>query len=233
MTDRDHDEFREWPGAYALGALEPAERRAFEVHLEGCSTCSDEVRSLLRVHGLLSQLDRAAIDDRPDRRRADIVAARARTEQVSEQVELRSSRRRWRIAAASSAAAALLIAGAGVVAVTGTNGMGEESDPPSWAEGPIVPAAITSTQADTTWISTSARGWGTEIHVDLLGLPQRSQYQLWVVDADGVWTQSSTWGPTPSGGADITGATSVAADALDRIVVTSDDRDEILIDASV
>jgi anti-sigma-K factor RskA len=228
VTDR-HDEFRDWPGAYALGALEPAERRAFEEHLEGCPACSDEVRSLLRVHGLLSQLDRTAIDDRPDRHVADAVAARARTEQVTEHSDLRSSRRRWRIAALSSVAVALMIGAAGVVLITA----GDEADSPSWAEGPIVPAAITSTQADTTWISTSARGWGTEIHVDLLGLPPRPQYQLWVIDDDGVWTQSSTWGPTPSGGADVTGATSVAADALDRIVVTSNDRDEILIDARV
>ena len=53
MSDR-HDEFREWAGAYALGALEPAERREFEEHLAGCSSCSDEVRSLLPLHGLLA-----------------------------------------------------------------------------------------------------------------------------------------------------------------------------------
>jgi hypothetical protein len=82
-------------------------------------------------------------------------------------------------------------------------------------------------------VYTSERGWGTEIHVELAGLPQRPLYQLWVIDADGVWMQSSTWGPTPSGGAAVTGATSVMVDALDRIVVTSEDREEILVDASV
>lgn len=35
--------------AYVLGALEPAERKAFEAHLAGCDACLGEVRSLMRV----------------------------------------------------------------------------------------------------------------------------------------------------------------------------------------
>ena len=128
----------------------------------------------------------------------------------------------------TSVAAALLT----IVAVTVVTS-GDGPDTPTWSEGPNVAAAITSTQADTAAVYTSARGWGTEIHVELAGLPPRSKYQLWVIDANGKWTPSSTWGPTPSGGAAVTGATSVMVDALDRIVVTSQDRDEILVDASV
>jgi hypothetical protein len=82
-------------------------------------------------------------------------------------------------------------------------------------------------------VYTSARGWGTEIHVELVGLPPRAQYQLWAIDTGGVWTPSSTWGPTPSGGASVTGATALASGSLDRIVVTSEDREEILVDADV
>ena len=169
-------------------------------------------------------LDRAELDDRPDGRTADRIVARARDEQR----ELRSSRSRWRIVAVTSVAAALFA----IVAVTVVTS-GDGPDTPTWSEGPNVAAAITSTEADTAAVYTSERGWGTEIHVELVGLPQRPQYQLWVIDADGVWMQSSTWGPTPSGGAAVTGATSVMVDALDRIVVTSQDREEILVDASV
>ena len=221
-----HDDFSEWAGAYALGALEPTERRAFEHHLETCPSCSEEVRSLLPLHGLLAQVDRAEIAAQPDVAIADAIEARAGREQHA----LRTSRRRWRIAAVSTAAAVLLmVIAAGAVVVTSR----DESAQPTWAEGPVVAAAITSTQADSTSVYTSARGWGTEIHVELLGLPQRPQYQLWVIDAEGAWTQSSTWGPTPSGGANVTGATFLQTDAVDRIVVTSQDRDEILIDADV
>lgn len=220
------DDFSEWAGAYAFGALEPSERRAFEQHLETCPSCSDEVRALLPLHGLLAQIDRAEIAAQPDVAIADAIAVRAGLEQQA----LRTSRRRWRTAAVSTAAAVLLMAiTAGVVVVAGR----DEPDQPTWAEGPVVAAAITSSDADSTAVYTSARGWGTEIHVELLGLPQRPQYRLWVVGADGAWTQSSTWGPTPSGGANVTGATFLQADAVDRIVVTSQDRDEILIDADV
>jgi anti-sigma-K factor RskA len=220
-----HDDFGEWAGAYALGALEPTERRAFEHHLETCPICTEEVRALLPLHGLLAQIDRAEVAARPDAEIADAIEARAGHEQQT----LRTSRHRWRIAAVSTAAAVLLMSiAAGAVVVTR-----EESDQPTWAEGPVVAAAITSTQAESTAVYTSARGWGTEVHVELLGLPQRSQYQLWVVGADGTWTHSSTWGPTPSGGANVTGATFLQTDAVDRIVVTSQDREEILIDADV
>lgn len=41
-------------GAYALDALEPAEAAAFEEHLESCSTCTDEVRSLREAAGALA-----------------------------------------------------------------------------------------------------------------------------------------------------------------------------------
>jgi anti-sigma-K factor RskA len=219
-----HDDFSEWAGAYALGALEPTERRAFEHHLETCPSCSEEVRSLLPLHGLLAQVERAEITAQPDVAIADAIEARAGLEQHA----LRTSRRRWRIAAVSTAAAVLLMVIAAAI-VTGR----DESEQSSWAEGPVVAAAITSTQADSTWVYTSARGWGTEIRVELDGLPQRPQYQLWVVDVEGAWTHSSTWGPTPSGGADVTGATFLQPDAVDRIVVTSQDREEILIDADV
>jgi anti-sigma-K factor RskA len=39
--------------AYVLDALDPDERRAFEVHLDGCATCAEEIRSLGRVAELL------------------------------------------------------------------------------------------------------------------------------------------------------------------------------------
>jgi anti-sigma-K factor RskA len=40
--------------AYVLGALDVAERRAFEAHIASCPVCSDEVRSLQRVADVLA-----------------------------------------------------------------------------------------------------------------------------------------------------------------------------------
>jgi anti-sigma-K factor RskA len=41
-----HDELKHDAAAYALGALEPAERAAFEAHVASCAECSAEVRQL-------------------------------------------------------------------------------------------------------------------------------------------------------------------------------------------
>jgi anti-sigma-K factor RskA len=50
-----HDELKADAAAYALGSLEPAERRAFEAHLAACVECAEEVRSLQLVTGALAQ----------------------------------------------------------------------------------------------------------------------------------------------------------------------------------
>jgi anti-sigma-K factor RskA len=41
-----HDELKHDAAAYALGALEPAERAAFEAHLASCAECTADVRQL-------------------------------------------------------------------------------------------------------------------------------------------------------------------------------------------
>jgi anti-sigma-K factor RskA len=48
MTD-NHDRFDELVAAYALGAIDPVERPAFEVHLASCERCQKELAELSRV----------------------------------------------------------------------------------------------------------------------------------------------------------------------------------------
>jgi anti-sigma-K factor RskA len=218
-----HEEFSEWAGAYAFGALEPDDRRAFERHLAECSICAHNVRSFAPIPGLLAQIDRSELDHVAGPSTATSIASRVRREEQ----QLRTSRKRWRIAAVCSAAAALLILGGFLI----TRPDSTSTDPGS-PEAPIAATTVTMSQAESAAVFTSARGWGTEIHVDLAGLPPRQQYQLWVVDRTGTWSSAGTWGPTSSGGAKITGATSMVADSLDRVVVTSDDRSDVIIDAS-
>ena len=49
-----HDQLGDQAAAYALGALTPAERQAFDAHLATCVACAAEVRSLLPVTGALA-----------------------------------------------------------------------------------------------------------------------------------------------------------------------------------
>ena len=50
-----HDELTLLAPAYALGALDPDERSAFEEHLATCDICSAEVRSLSRIAAGMAQ----------------------------------------------------------------------------------------------------------------------------------------------------------------------------------
>src|SRR5262245_45261397 len=48
-TPTAHGEFADAVAAYALGALDPAEKQAFEAHLATCATCQAELREMRRV----------------------------------------------------------------------------------------------------------------------------------------------------------------------------------------
>jgi anti-sigma-K factor RskA len=87
---------------YVLGALEPAERAAFEEHLEGCAACRAEVAELETPAALLKQAP-PPIQVPP--------GLRERTFAAVEQAAARTRRgRRLRLLLASAAAAALLVA---------------------------------------------------------------------------------------------------------------------------
>lgn len=222
MTDdprHEHAELSEWVGAYALGSLDPDDRRRFERHLSVCERCADDVSAVAPIPGLLSHIDLADLH-RASPETADAIGRRA----VDQGLALQSSRNRWRVAFAGIAAASLLVVSAATVIRV------VDDDAPS---RPVVAATVTSSQATSSEIATSARVWGTEITVSADGLPNRTQYQLWGIDQDGMWSVAATWGPTPTGRAVITGATSVPTSSLDRIVITSEDRSDILIDSTV
>jgi len=52
----DHESLRELSGAYALGLLTLAERRAFEAHLGTCAECTQELRELTVVTESLGRM---------------------------------------------------------------------------------------------------------------------------------------------------------------------------------
>jgi carotenoid cleavage dioxygenase-like enzyme len=56
MQGGAHD-YAMWDAAYVLGALSDADRREFEAHLEGCTSCRGAVTELTAISPLLSLLD--------------------------------------------------------------------------------------------------------------------------------------------------------------------------------
>ncbi len=67
MTDPTHDEVAELLGAYALHAVDPAERAQVEAHLEVCPRCRAELRDHEAVAGLLGNCGGDAPDGLWDR----------------------------------------------------------------------------------------------------------------------------------------------------------------------
>ncbi len=216
MTD-DHDLYREWAAAYVLGALEPAERAEYERHLRTCSTCQEDVKEFAAIPGLLSQVDPATNGASEDATRlADLAVARAGNDVAG----LQRSARRWRRIALGSAAAA----GIAIVSLVAI-GTGDDPAPDRGTPLAFEADAVGSVHVD-------GRAWGTWIWLDLEGLPERDAYQLWAVDRDGAWFVAATWRPTPQGLARLTGAAAVDLEALDRVVITSADPDDVLLSAS-
>lgn len=218
MTD-DHDRYAEWAAAYALGALDAGDRRAFETHLAGCSTCAADLASLAPLPALIAKVDPLEVEYQPNPARAASIGAAAKREAGA----MRRRSRRWQLAAAGFAASALLLLAVVIVAP----GDGERDAPPAQA------ASVISSTASTASVAVSARAWGTEITLDITGLPSRDSYQLWTIDTDGTWTSAATWSPTPTGVVRLTGASRTPTDRMERILVTSDDRDDLLVEASL
>jgi anti-sigma factor RsiW len=60
MTELGHERFEGSAAAYALGALEDQEARAFEEHLAGCERCRDELATMRETVGSIALVVPAA-----------------------------------------------------------------------------------------------------------------------------------------------------------------------------
>jgi hypothetical protein len=100
-------------GPYVLGALSPAEREAYELHLRGCAECRNAVVELGGVSGLLAQvpveavaaMSGEAMDDVPASLLPKLLAVAA-ADRFAERRRMRG--RLMTVAAAAAAVAAVL-----------------------------------------------------------------------------------------------------------------------------
>jgi hypothetical protein len=128
VTGPDHARFADDSGAFLLGALAEEERIAFELHMESCPDCRDEVERLRPAADALPRSVDQVVP--PDRLRASIMdAVRAEGDAVESRMPRRSLRDRLprlgalRPALAGAALALGVLAGFGIASLTG----GEET----------------------------------------------------------------------------------------------------------
>lgn len=197
-------------GAYVLGALEPADRRVVEQHLEDCASCRDE---LSRLSVLPTLLDRLSPEEAQANHGevAERLSRRVLQSAAQERRRLRRSVSRWRVAAGAAAAAAI---------VGGFVAWQPFEEPPDRLVVQVAAAELTAVRGT---VAAYAWEWGTTVEVRVDGLPDATRYELWAVGADGSRERAGTWGPTASASALVRGACSIQRDALDRVEVTDPD----------
>jgi anti-sigma-K factor RskA len=180
-------------GAYAADALDPAERDEFELHLQECADCRQEVAELrataARLAGASFEMPAAALRDR-------VLGEVARTRQQPPRLDRRLDRpaepqRSWWTQPASLAAAFFLVAALGLGALAGVQWQRADR-----AEQRADRIAAVATDPDRVETSADAPtgGSGTVIAADGLAvfrtaglpeLPAERAYQLWLINDEG------------------------------------------------
>jgi anti-sigma-K factor RskA len=182
MSERDHDQFRELLGAYALDALDTEERTAVEDHLAQCVECADEVAAHRKALQALPPSAPAPenawkrVEARIQSERLRPAEARHRANASIGSLAILSGRR-WLAGAAAVAAAVALT----LIVFNATR-----SDEPS-VQAQIVATSTESTVAGEVRLFEPHSDEG-RIVLDLSGLPQspaEHHYQVWVLRAEG------------------------------------------------
>lgn len=170
-------------GAYAVDALDEAERAVFEKHLAVCETCRTEVDELQETAALLA--DTVAVTPPPEMR--DRVLEQIRTVRpLPPVVDIRTRRRRWWTGTLVAAAAVLAI-GLGV-----SQPWIDDSPAPLSAVDRVLAApdvnAVSTDLADggsvTLYVSQTLDQVAM-VASDLPALPEDKVYEVWLANTEG------------------------------------------------
>lgn len=217
----DHEEPRRLLGGYLLGGLDDADTDRLEAHLLNCDECRAELERLAPVPEQLRALEQGhpvAVGSRPSPARIESLLARMRADRAR-----RSRRGTGRRLAAVAAVVLVVAAGIGVIA-TRDPAVGPPSAGPPSATASSQPAVTAFFQAeDGSGLGGQAvltgKTWGVSIDLTVWKLRGRGPFVCRVRNADGTVEQAAIWGPTPSGNAKVTGASSIQLRNVSAIAV--------------
>jgi hypothetical protein len=222
-----HERYADWDAAFVLGALSPAERREFELHLEGCQRCRSAVAELAVLPGLLGRLDPAravellATDEGTDA--ASLAAAVPPAAELVARIEGRERQRRSRRIRTMLAVAALAVAVSAIAIPVAIS-----SAPPATIATSLSQTVVSPLSAD---VKLTTVGWGTRIEMNCrYGEPAagttdhtRWNYALWVVSRNGAASELSSWSATSDSTVTLSAGTSVPVNQIAEVQVRDDD----------
>jgi Putative zinc-finger len=235
-------------GVYLLGALDPAERSAFESHLAYCDICRGELVRLAPLPGLLNQITPEDFaDSLPSASVEPMGAVAMQSPPITEPVRLpdlmpepvlraeqprnrppnkpEGNRSRRRVSRTIAAFAAVV-----VVAVGGIIGWQairhEPGSTPSQADQGVVWTGKSSAGA-TVEARLIDREWGTEFEMKFHGMPPDRECYLMVYDHYGNRQVGGWWGTDHDPNDVIPGAVSIRRSKIARLEFLLDDKETI------
>jgi hypothetical protein len=186
--------------AYVLGALGPAERLAFERHLDGCAECTRSVRGLAGLPGLLSRVDREVLEEVTPELTHDLAPVPGPDTLLAATARAARRARRWRTAvtAATAAAAAAVVTALVVPPLT-------SGDPDSGAPDVVAGSHLQMAQVGDVPVEADLAlqqvTWGTRLELTCTydtglvrySLPPAVDYVLVVQTRDGHVERVGSW----------------------------------------
>jgi Anti-sigma-K factor rskA/Putative zinc-finger len=178
---------RELMGAYVLGSLDAERRSALVAHLDGCPECRAEVAELATVARALPLADPLRSGERPHppEHLGDAILDRIAWERVE------SRRNRFRRASVTGLAAVAVVAA--IVVVAGIIDNSERVSLELAASGGGGGDAVLEYHR-----------WGTEISLEIEGLPEEEVYGVWLESPTGDRVPAGTFWTPEEGGVDVT-----------------------------
>ena len=197
-------------GAYALGLLEDQDRAAFESHLATCEACRAELETLSAVGVLLRGMEPVHVpgDASPP---VDLLHRRAAV-----------SRRRRSTLMIVSAAACVALLGGGIAV-----GLASAPNQSQAALTGQLHSASNPANGATGTVGLVAKGWGTQVQLDLAGVKGPQECELIAVSKSGARKTVTGWFvPAPGEGVPghpahllVAGGTAIALGDLARLEV--------------
>jgi hypothetical protein len=179
MSEHDHSQL----GAYALGALEPAEIREVDEHLATCAECRTELAELEEMKEFLGEVPPEAFLDGPPE---DGELLLQRTLREVRQPVKKKSRKPWLLVAAAVVVVAGVLGGGVLI---GRQTVDQADAPVPGSRQVSAVDAATGTSMTTT--VEPREGW-TWVRVQITGLKPGAECVMFVTDKAGkTWTAGS------------------------------------------